>query len=273
LHWLVTAPVLLLLALLGLRALARFATFPGSSTPLPPPDDARARSLGISIVDYEAEDGQKLRGARVRTGRPDAPTVLYFHGNGESAALNVPLALELRDLGLDTFLAEYRGYGGVGGRATEAGVTLDAFAALAHLQKTNVPREKLVVVGRSLGSGVAVELARHGLVGSAVLVSPYTSIVDMARTLVGPLAPLVVADRFDSLSKVREVSVPMVVIHGRRDEVVPYEQGRRLAEVAGARLVTLEDRGHNDIPDLAGVLAREIAAIGAGRAMREDARR
>src|SRR5207302_6071753 len=100
-------------------------------------------------------DGQTLIGAWCRSGSPGAPAILFFHGNGESAAQNVPFGLELAALGYDVFLAEYRGYGGLPGSPTEAGIYLDAAAALAAM---NVPDDRLILAGRSLGTGVAVEL-------------------------------------------------------------------------------------------------------------------
>ncbi len=130
-----------------------------------------------------------------------------------------------------------------------------------------VPAERVVLVGRSLGSGVAVELATRHRVAAVVLVSAYTSIVDMGRTVAGPLAPLFVRDRFDSLSKIGRVSSPVVLVHGTHDDVVPVSMARRLAAARpDARWVEVPEATHNDFPGLAGILAREIHALPAGSA-------
>ena len=155
----------------------------------------------------------------------------------------------LRARGLGVFLAEYRGYGGLAGSPSEKGLYADGEAALAELGRLGVPPARVVLVGRSLGSGVAVELATRHRVAAVVLVSAYTSIVDMGRTVAGPLAPLVVRDRFDSLSKIARVASPVVLLHGTRDDVVPVEMGRRLAAARpGARWVEVPEATHNDFP-------------------------
>ncbi len=120
-----------------------------------------------------------------------------------------------------------------------------------------------MLVGRSLGTGVAVELARRSPPALLVLVSPYTSFADLGRGLVGPLAPLVVADRFDNLSKIGTLAGPVTILHGTKDEVIPFRMGERLAAAGrGVRFVPLDGRGHNDIPDLpALLLCREIARV------------
>ncbi len=116
-------------------------------------------------------------------------------------------------------------------------------------------------MGRSLGSGVAVEIASRRPPRLLILVSPYTSLVDMGRSLVGPLAPVLVPDRFDNLSKIAALTCPIVIVHGTRDEVVPFEMGRRLAAAGrNVRFIPLEGRTHNDLPELPRLLVTRSAA-------------
>jgi fermentation-respiration switch protein FrsA (DUF1100 family) len=210
------------------------------------------------LVAYGTAGGLSSKGIVVRAGLAPDARVLYFHGNAESAAQNLPLADELARGGIDTFLAEYRGYSGLPGRPSEAGLYQDAEAALdAFGEGRDSPG--VVLVGRSLGSGVAVELASRRPPRLLILVSPYTSLVDMGRSLVGPLAPVLVPDRFDNLSKIAALKCPVVVVHGTRDEVVPFEMGRRLAAAGrNVRFVPLEGRTHNDLPELPRLLLAEI---------------
>ena len=244
----------------GLRAYARSVLFPGSNLAFP---GVAELEPGVRIVDYAAADGTRLRGAWVRSGRSDAPTVLFFHGNGESAAHNLRFAAELASLGVDSFLAEYRGYGGLAGTPTEANLYADGLAARAMLEKSGVSSDRLVLVGRSLGSGVAVELAVRSQCRLLVLVSPYTSITAMGRAVVGPLASVLVPDPFDSLSKASRIASPVAILHGIDDDVVPFSMGEELAHaIRGARFVPLAGRGHNDIPELAALIAAEISARG-----------
>jgi fermentation-respiration switch protein FrsA (DUF1100 family) len=243
---------------LMLTSLVRSMVFPAAQAPFPEPGPGE----GWSVVRYETSDGVRLAGAFFPPPSPDRPILLYVHGNAEAAAHNLPFADALRARGFGVFLAEYRGYGGLGGTPSEEGLYADGEAALAELGRSGVPPSRVVLVGRSLGSGVAVELATRHRVAAIVLVSAYTSIVDMGRTVAGPLAPLFVRDRFDSLSKIGRVSSPVVLVHGTRDDVVPVSMGRRLAAARpDARWVEVPEATHNEFPGLAGIVAREIQAV------------
>lgn len=241
-----------------LTSLVRSMIFPASQAPFPEPGPGE----GWTVTRYETTDGLHLAGAYFPPPSPDRPVVLYFHGNAEAAAHNLPLAESLRARGLGVFLAEYRGYGGLAGSPSEKGLYADGEAALTELGRLGVPLSRVILVGRSLGSGVVVELAKRHTVAAVVLVSAYTSIVDMGRTVAGPIAPLVIRDRFDSLSKIARVASPVLLLHGTRDDVVPVEMGRRLvAARPGSRWVEVPEATHNDFPGLAEILAREIEAV------------
>ncbi len=252
------AAVALVVVFLLLRVLARTITYPRPRAPMPEEIELSRRIPNARLVTYGTAEGNSSKGIVVRA-VPDAHArVLYFHGNAESAAQNLPLAEELARHGIDTFLAEYRGYSGLPGRPTEAGLNADAEAALDAFGEGR-DASGIVFVGRSLGSGVAVELASRRPPRLLILVSPYTSLVDMGRSLAGPLAPVLVPDRFDSLSKIAALTCPIVILHGTRDEVVPFEMGRRLAAAGrNVRFVPLEGRTHNDLPELPRLLVAEI---------------
>jgi len=240
-----------------LTSLVRSMIFPAAQAPFPEPREGE----GWSVARYETADCVRLAGASVPAPAADAAVLLYFHGNAEAAAHNLPLADELRARGFGVFLAEYRGYGGLGGAPSEEGLYADGEAALVALGRLGVEPSRVVLVGRSLGSGIAVELATRHDVAVVVLVSAYTSIVDMGRIVAGPLAPLVVRDRFDSLGKIARVTAPLVLLHGSRDDVVPVAMGRRLAAARpDARYVEVPEASHNDFPGLAALLAREVHA-------------
>jgi hypothetical protein len=252
-------------ALLVLRLFARSVIYPRPRVPFPSESQLASRSGNAQLVAYETAGGISSKGIVVRSGPGADARVLYFHGNAESAVQNLPLGEELARHGIDTFLAEYRGYSGLPGRPTETGLYQDAEAALgAFGEGPDLPG--LVLVGRSLGSGVAVEIASRRPPRLLILVSPYTSLVDMGRSLVGPLAPLLVPDRFDSLSKIAGLTCPVVIVHGTRDEVVPFEMGRRLASAGrNVRFIPVEGRTHNDLPELPRLLVSEIRrALGPG---------
>jgi len=249
-------------AVLALRALSRSMTFPGSGVAFPSEDELARSIPGASLVRYAAPGGPSLTGAIVRTrSSPGAGgrVIVWFHGNAESAAGYLPLAAGFANAGFDVFLAEYRGYGGNAGRPSEAGLYADGEAALDALSKLGYRPAEVVLVGNSLGTGVAAELAVRRPPALLLLISPFTSAVDMGRTIAGPLAPLLVADRFDTLSKIGRVRSPVVILHGALDEIVPVTMGRRLAAACpGARYVEVPGATHNDFPGLPELVVREL---------------
>lgn len=224
--------------------IARAMLFPGDSAPIP-----QSLPAGVERIEYQASDGQPLVGLLLRASDPEAPSLVYFHGNAESAGRNLDLGLALQKRGCSVFLAEFRGFGGVGGEPSQTGLFLDGEAALGVVERElGVSPARVVLCGRSLGSGVASGLAGRGRGRRVILLSPYTSIVDVAsRMAPRPLAWLAVRDPLDSRRALTERSVPLLVFHGDRDGVVPYPLGKELAAAAGGELVTLPGVGHNDL--------------------------
>lgn len=237
-----------------LRDLTRQFIFPGSPTAFPTAETLSQRYPGATLLPIRTSDGLALTAARVpsREKKKGARTIVFFHGNGESAAENLDFAAELAARGFDVVLAEYRGYGRQPGAPSEEGVYADARGVLDAIA---VPKEKLVLVGRSLGTGVAVEMAAAGFGAALVLISPFTSIPEVAARFLGPIAAVAITDRFDSASKIARVKIPIVVLHGTNDEIVPFALGKRLAEMAGATFFPIPGRGHNDLYEIADQVA------------------
>jgi hypothetical protein len=202
-----------------------------------------------SLKKLQARDGVPVHAIHIPA-PPDAPTIVHFHGNGETIGNNIGLATELARRGLGVLLVEYRGYGISSGRSpSEDGLYRDAEAALDALASEGVPPAKIVLWGTSLGSGVAAEMAARGRGAALILVTPFTSIRAVA-TRIAPLLPasLYMGDRYDTLSKTPAIRVPTLIIHGDRDELVPYSMGQALAAaLPNARLVTVEGGRHNDL--------------------------
>jgi uncharacterized protein len=251
-------------ALWGLVRVSRAMMFPGCPEPLPPAADLAP--YGIQVLETRTVDGLDLAVIWVPPRTSTDPCLVYFHGNAESAAQNLDLVQLHAERGWGVMLVEYRGYGGMPGAPSEKGLYADAEAALAALRAAGVPAGRTVLVGRSLGTGVAVEMARRGHGQALVLISAYTSMVEMGRSIVGFLAPLAVADRFDNASKVGSLHLPALVIHSERDEVVPFAMGLAIARgLPGARFVPVPNVGHNDLPRPALLLSRELPALLAPR--------
>jgi pimeloyl-ACP methyl ester carboxylesterase len=177
--------------------------------------------------------------------------VAVFHGNAEQLADQVPFAEEFADAGLGAYVIEYPGYGlSSDSSTTEANVYADAQAALRHLSTNlHVSRAELVLFGRSLGTGVAAEMARRGFGCRLILVSPYSSMVAMAARTT-PFLPTawLVQDRYDTLAKVGTIRQPTLVVHGAKDSLIPPEMGSAVAaQLPSGKLYLVPQAGHNDV--------------------------
>ncbi len=209
----------------------------------------------VHDVRFETEDGVELHGWWAP--RKDAKvTLLWFHGNAGNLTHRYQDFMMLRGLGCQVLIVDYRGYGRSEGSPSESGLYRDGRAAYRFLtEEKNVAPEELVILGRSLGSAVATKLAGELKIQKLILVSPFTSVRDMVpHVLPIPGLHLLVSAEYDSWSRIRDISVPLLVIHGEEDPVIPFELGRKLYEHANEpkSFVRLPGAGHNNIGAVAG---------------------
>lgn len=179
-----------------------------------------------------------------------APTLIYFPGNSGNIGARVERARPYLALGWGVILVSYRGYGGNPGVPTETGLYQDAEAAFQYLKQQNISDSCMVLLGTSLGSGVAVELAqRHPKIGAVVLHAPYTNLVDLGSYHY-PWLPVkwLLKDRYESLAKIKSIHSPLLILHGEKDNVIPIRYGRRLYEAANSPKegVFYKDLGHDE---------------------------
>jgi len=188
---------------------------------------------GFEDMHFKSPGGPELHGWFAEAENPRA-VILYCHGNAEHVGHNAELLRSLRDeLQVSVLIFDYRGYGRSAGRPSEAGVLADARAARRWLaEKAGVREEQIVLMGRSLGGGVAVDLATDGARG-LILENTFTSLPDVAATSF-PWLPLrwIMRNRFNSIDKIGQYQGPLLVSHGTADRVVPYRLGERLFRAA-----------------------------------------
>jgi fermentation-respiration switch protein FrsA (DUF1100 family) len=159
------------------------------------------------------------------------PIIVHFHGNASSLGGRAYGATEQFKGGYGVLLVGYRGYSGNPGQPTEAGLYQDATANLAWLEKQGY--SQYVLQGESLGTGIAVEMAAKGRGRALILESPYTSLV-YAAAWHYPFVPVrwLMHDRFDSISKISKVKIPLLIIMGEADRTIPVTQGKQLFAAA-----------------------------------------
>lgn len=237
-----------LLVLLKLNE-SRLLYFPGPPGPLVPPP--AALGLPVERAEFRAEDGVRLVSWVIRADAPDAFWLLICHGNGGniSDAGRPYHYAGLRAAGLSLLAFDYRGYGESEGTPTEPGLYLDAEAAYRFLRDSlGVPPGRIVLFGHSLGSAVAVELARRAPAAGLILDGALTSVHDRAQEIY-PIVPVrwLASSRYASREKIGELALPKLFLHAERDEVIPIGHGRRLfaAALEPKRFIPLAG-GHAD---------------------------
>lgn len=193
------------------------------------------------------------------SGSGPRPTVIFAHGNAELIELWPHAMAEYRDAGYNVLLPEYRGYGRSDGSPTQQRITVDFVAFYDRLvARDDVDTGRIVFHGRSLGGGALGCLAEVRCPGAMILQSTFTSVADIAAQWMVP--SIFIADPFDTLSAIRGLSVPTLIMHGRRDTVVPYEHAIRMhREVSDSTLITYEC-DHNDFPPNATQYWRDLLA-------------
>lgn len=231
---------------------SRFIYYPERAVSATPRD----RGLDYEEVFLATEDGVRVHGWYV----PACPAasappcaaravVLYFHGNAGNVSHRLERVALFHRLGLSVFIIDYRGYGRSEGEPSEEGTYRDAMAAWRYLRATRkVPPQQIVVFGRSLGASIASWLAMQEAPRALIVESGFTSVPEFGAEAY-PWLPVKWLSRFryatrDHLGRVR---VPVLVVHSRGDEIIPYVHGERLFAAAGAPKRFLEIRGgHND---------------------------
>lgn len=211
----------------------------------PAPKGPSSIPPGFEQVTLHTTDGLALTAAW-RLAAPGKRTVLFFHGNGDSLSGAAFATRQLADAGYGLLLADYRGYSGNPGKPSEQALLRDGEAALAFLKAQGIAPESLVVMGASLGTGVATQLASRHRPAALMLVSPFTSLPEVGA-LAMPWVPVraLMLDRFDSLGAIPRVSAPVLVLHARDDRLIPFAQGEELAKAAHeGRLLPFDRHGH-----------------------------
>jgi len=210
------------------------------------------RQVGLKFEDvfFTTSDGVRLHGWFVPHPEPRS-SLLWFHGNAGNISHRVENIRLLHDkVKVNVFIFDYRGYGRSQGRPSEAGTYRDGEAALDLLRrKLGADASKIILFGRSLGAAVAVEMATRFDSQALILESPFISVAEMARVVL-PFLPIgaLMQTRYDISSKIKNIRAPLLVLHGDRDTIVPFKQGKAVYDAAPEpkRFFTIAGADHND---------------------------
>lgn len=204
--------------------------------------------LVFEEVSFKSSDGVKLHGWYIPATNAEL-TILFCHGNGGNIMHRLDSINLFYDLGVNCFIFDYRGYGKSEGVPSEEGTYQDVKAAYEWLTKEKkIKSEQIILFGRSLGASIAGYLASKVKVGGLVIESAFTSYVDIGKKFY-PYMPVRLFARFNypTIYYVKKVKCPVMIIHSRTDEIIPYEFGLQLYEAANEPKEFVEIYGgHND---------------------------
>jgi fermentation-respiration switch protein FrsA (DUF1100 family) len=177
-------------------------------------------------------------------------TILYIHGNAEDLGDIQPVLQQLRDIGFSVFAYDYRGYGTSQGKPSERNAYRDLEIAYNYLiQQLRVPAQRIIAYGRSVGGGSVVDLAARKPLAGLIMESSFTT----AFRVVLPF-PILPFDKFPNIHRIKKVKCPVLVMHGKADDVIPFQHGQKLFAAASEPKLSLwvEQAGHNDLMWVAG---------------------
>jgi pimeloyl-ACP methyl ester carboxylesterase len=212
------------------------------------PDHAGLKYEDITLT---ASDGVRINGwfLPAHTEGNAKLTVLLLHGNAGNISHRLEKLSILRDLGVDSFIIDYRGYGRSEGRPNEEGTYRDAQAAYEYLtRQRKLPPRSIIVYGESLGSAIAADLASKVEVGGLILEEAFTSTGDVGQKMF-PFFPVrwLVRNKYDTLSKMPRIKVPLLMLHSREDETFNIRHAQLLLAAANDPKQLVELHGsHND---------------------------
>ena len=160
-------------------------------------------------------------------------TILFFHGNAGSLENRTYKLNHFKNLNVNFLIIAWRGFSGNEGKPKEMGLYEDADSAIKWLKMKGINEKDIILYGESLGTGVAVEIAQNKSYAGVILESPFTSMVNMGKKHY-PFFPVrfLLKDKFESYKKITNVSVPILIMHGKDDKIVPYDMGKKMYELA-----------------------------------------
>ena len=244
----------ILAGVVGVYLLVALVTYMGQRRLMYFPDTARTLPAQAGLPNVTERVLNTPDGARIVVwygkAKPGQPTLLYFHGNGGGLADRAERFRRFMGQGWGVYMMAYRGYAGSTGYPTEANNVADARLAYGALVQEGVLPESIIVYGESLGTNLATRVASEKVSAGLILEAPYTSVLDIALTDY-PFLPvrLLLSDRYETDKVLPQVKVPLLIIHGKEDGIIPVSMAQKLAKLANEpkRLVIFPEGDHSDL--------------------------
>ncbi len=190
-------------------------------------------SVDIKKVKIITSDNIELLGWYHEKNVKDYKTLIFFHGNAGSLENRIHKLNHFQNMDINFLIIAWRGFSGNDGKPSEQGLYVDGESAINWLIKKGVDEKNLILYGESLGTGVAMHLAQNKNFAGVILETPFTSMIDAAKTFY-PYIPvnLLLKDKFENYKKVKNINSPILIMHGEKDQLVPFSMGKKIYEIA-----------------------------------------
>jgi len=189
--------------------------------------------VNIENVKINTDDNLQLLGWFHKKDLKKNKTILFFHGNAGSLENRIHKLNHFNKMDINFLIIAWRGFSGNKGKPTEKGLYEDGRSAINWLISKGVEEEDIIIYGESLGTGVATHLSQNKNFAGVILETPFTSMVDAARIFY-PYIPvsLLLKDKFDNKRKIKNINIPVLIMHGEADQIVPFFMGEKIYEIA-----------------------------------------
>ena len=190
-------------------------------------------TVKVEKVKVQTSDNLKLNGWFHKKNLSDYKTIIYFHGNAGTLDNRIHKLNHFKDIDVNFLIIAWRGFSGNEGKPTEDGLYIDGKSAVNWVLEQGIKEENIVLYGESLGTGITLEIAQNKNFAGVILETPFTSMVDAAKTFY-PYIPvnLLLKDRYENEKKVRSINIPIMIMHGEKDTIVPFSMGKKIFEIA-----------------------------------------
>ena len=190
-------------------------------------------SVDVKKVKILTSDNIELLGWYHKKNIKDYKTLVYFHGNAGSLENRIHKLNHFQDMNINFLIVAWRGFSGNTGKPTEKGLYEDARSAVRWLKSNGVKENNIIIYGESLGTGIATEVAQNKNFAGIILESPFTSMIDAGKDKY-PYLPvrLLLKDRYESNKKIKNINSPILIMHGKADNLVPFYMGKKMYELA-----------------------------------------
>ena len=190
-------------------------------------------SVYIEKVKIPTQDGLNLLGWFHEKEIKKNKTILFFHGNAGSLENRIHKLNHFRDMSVNFLIIAWRGFSGNEGKPSETGLYEDGESAIKWLIKKGVDEKNIIIYGESLGTGIATHLSQNRNFAGVILETPFTSMIDAAKKFY-PYIPVgfLLKDKFENKDKIKNVRSPILIMHGEKDQIVPFEMGKKIFEMA-----------------------------------------